>query len=286
LEFNIWKYKFSVSRQKESRIPPDKVLFDRLHLNSLLRPYFDNKASNIGILLSQISILVTIGYTMLVSDIGTKWGIDKGVWIFLSLTFFGALLVWFSYIIYKILRTPSFEDFLQRLIDQSQTKEDRRFAFLLLAEDTQSSLRILVEYSKSWDCWLLPNFGKSESSNIQTNDELCKSLARKWAAKGSDITLSTFKEDLISKKISVKSEKLTTYYFDIFFVEISDNLAQKMSDRDFILPAGKYAWMTIHDLRTHQNTLERNGDVIDHLEQQLAHGSPGISMKREVELKQ
>lgn len=286
MEFNIWKYKFSVSRQKESRIPPDKVLFDRLHLNGLLRPYFDNKASNIGILLSQISILVTIGYTMLVSDIGSKWGIDENVWIFLSLTFFGALLVWFSYIIYKILKTPSFEDFLQKLIDQSQTKEDRRFAFLLLAKDTESSLRILVEYSNTWECWLLPNFGKRASSDIQTNDELCNALAIKWAAEGSDIKLTTFKDDLISTKLSIKNGKLTTYYFDIFFVEISDSLARTMSDREFILPAGKYAWMTIHDLRNHQYTLERNGDVIDHLEQQFAHGSPGVSMKRAVELKQ
>ncbi|MEQ9861227.1 hypothetical protein OI450_03020 [Pectobacterium cacticida] len=286
MEFNIWKYKFSVSRQKESRIPPDKVLFDRLHLNGLLRPYFDNKASNIGILLSQISILVTIGYTMLVSDIGSKWGIDENVWIFLSLTFFGALLVWFSYIIYKILKTPSFEDFLQKLIDQSQTKEDRRFAFLLLAKDTESSLRILVEYSNTWKCWLLPNFGKRASSDIQTNDELCNALATKWAAKGSDIKLSTLKDDLISTKLSLKNGKLTTYYFDIFFVEISDSLAKKMNDREFILPAGKYAWMTIHDLRNHQYTLERNGDVIDHLEQQFAYGSPGVSMKPAVELKQ
>ncbi|MBJ7222519.1 MULTISPECIES: hypothetical protein [unclassified Brenneria] len=285
MEFNIWKIKFSISRNSKNDLAPDKLLYDRKYLKSFLRPYFDNKSANIGILLSQISILVTIGYTMLVSDISSKWGIDKGIWMFLSIFVFSSLIIWFIYIVYKILVTPSYEKFLQVLAGQSTTRDERRFAFLILAIDKDDSLRLLVEYSKIWDCWLLPNFGKSRSADFDSTDKLSSALADKWGASSEDITVTPVNDDLISTKISYKSNSLTTYYFDIFFVKISEKLSRKMLTMDLTLPGGKYSWKTIGELKEDNRTFERNLDVIEHVEQRIfANGRPGISIPHHLEL--
>lgn len=286
MEFNLWKIKITISKDNEKTLSPDKLLYDRKYLKSFLRPYFDNKSANVGIILSQISILVTIGYTMLVSDISTKWGVDKSIWIAASIFFFSVLITWLLYIVYKIIATPSYEKFLQTLTNESLTRQVRRFVFLILANDKNQSLRLLVEHSETWECWLLPNFGKSSSSTLDTRNKLCSALADKWGACSEDITISAIDDDLISTKMSYKNNKITTYYFDIFFVKFSDDFSKKMIKMDLTLPGGQYSWKTIGELKNDKSTLEKNADVIEHVEQRiLANGRPGISLKQLLDFK-
>lgn len=282
MEINVFgKLKLSITRAQQPQIPPEKVLFDRAHLDGMLRPYFDNKSSLIGIFLSQASILVTIGLTLLVSDIGTKWGIDKYIWNFMIAAAFGCLVAWSFYITLKILRLPSFEVFLGKVISQSLTTQDRRFVFLFFALDSDNSRRILVQYSPKWACWLLPNFGKSESSVFNTEEDLRRSLATKISAEANDVELTRVNEDLISTKLSFKNNKLTTYYFDFYLARIvSKELTEKMTLNSFELAGGKFAWMTVYELKNHPFTLERNGDVIDHLEEKIiSNGSSALSLE-------
>ncbi|MFV8577724.1 hypothetical protein ACNRBH_00740 [Ralstonia pseudosolanacearum] len=284
MEINVGKIKISISKRSESQIPPDKLLFDRLHLDGLLRPYFDSKSSLTGILLSQLSIIATIGLTFLVSDVNTKWGIEKSLWVFIITSTFALLTAWSLFVFYKIIRSPSFDDFQQKIISHSLTIQDRRFVFLLFARDSKGERRILVQYSNEWNCWLLPNFGKSESSALDSHESLRGKLTAKLSAEIDDIALFAVNEDLISTKTSFKSNKITSYYFDFYLVKIvSETLSTKMICQQFELAGGSFAWMTIGELRKDPLTRERNGDVIDHLESKImANGSSTLAMAQSV----
>lgn len=286
MEINIRGYKFiiSFSRDAKPSVPPDKVLFDRLHLDGLLRPYFDNKVSLIGILLSQFSVLITIWLTLLVSDIQAKWGIDRDLWLIGTISVFSILGVWSVYIIYKIIRLPSFEQFLANLIIQSSTTQDRRFVFLLTGCDVNGFRRVLVQYSMSWQCWLLPNFPRSQSIEFTSPEKLIIALNEKLGARAGELRLSAIEDDLISSKQSFKNGKFTSYYFDFYKVLIdSDALELRLCDLEFEIGGNRFRWMTIGDMKLDANTRERNSDVINHLEDRIfGSGSSFQSIKAEI----
>ena len=222
MQIALGKFKFDITFtwDKPADIPPDKLLFDRRHLGGLLRPYYDNKTNLVGILLSQLSVLVSITLTLLVSDIGNKWGIAKELWSFIITSTFAIIAAWSVFIVIKIVKQPSFETFLSNVISNSLTAQERRFVFLVTAKDSAKSTRILVQFSKSWECWLLPNFTKSQSETVKNIDKLSSALASKLGADTSELLLMALNDDLISTKLSYKNGKITTYYFDFFQVTI------------------------------------------------------------------
>ncbi|MFM0211490.1 hypothetical protein PQQ96_29270 [Paraburkholderia sediminicola] len=286
MEFNFLKLKISMSVgwNQPPSIPPEKLLFDRLHLDGMLRPHFDNRASLIGILLSQVSVLVTIGLTLLVSDINTKWGIDKALWNFIVISTFSCLLLWSAIVTLKIFRQPSFEEFLRRITSQSLTTQDRRFVFLFVAIGQDGAKRVLVQHSVNWECWLLPNFGKSQSGNVNTNQELHQALGQKLSAEAADLLLTPMNEDMINSKQSYKNNKFTTYYFDFYFAQItSESLTDKICHKEFDIAGDRFAWLTVAELKNDLHTRERNSDVIEHLENKIfANGFSSLSTERKI----
>lgn len=278
------KLNLSITLNKPEKIPPDKLLFDRTHLDGLLRPDYDNKASLIGILLSQLSVLVTIILTLLASDIKSKWGIQEEVWITLIIVIFSILGLWSLIIFIKILKQPSFESFLERIMKNSLTTQDRRFVFLITARDNKKSKRVLVQYSDNWQCWLLPNFGRQQSGKVSSNEELHKTLSEKLCADFMDLSLSPVNDDLITSKMSYKNGKFTNYYFDFYQAKIkSDELKNKLRRLEFNIGGVKYKWMTTAEMKNDSITKERNSDVIDHLEDRIfSNNSTGLSIECEL----
>lgn len=284
ISFRRLKLNFSISLKKTTNIPPDKLLFDRLHLDGLLRPSYDNKASLIGILLSQLSVLVTIVLTLLASDIKSKWGIQEQVWAFVITSIFSILSVWSIYVFIKIIKQPSFENFLERIMNSSLTTQDRRFVFLITARDNQKNKKVLVQYSDSWNCWLLPNFGRQQSGKVSNNDALHRSLSDKLGCNLTDLSLSPLNDDLISSKISYKNGKFTSYYFDFYQAKInSEDLENKLRPSEFTIGGVNYKWMTTAEMKSDSITKERNSDVIDHLDDRIfANASTNLSLEREI----
>jgi hypothetical protein len=289
MQIALGKFKFNITFtwDKPAEIPPDKLLFDRRHLGGLLRPYYDNKTNLVGILLSQLSVLVTIILTLLVSDIGNKWGIAKELWSFIITFTFAIIAAWSVFIVIKIIRQPSFDAFLSDVISNSLTAQERRFVFLITANDSAKSTRVLVQFSESWECWLLPNFSKSQSEQVNNIDKLRSALASKLGADPSELLLTALNDDLISTKLSYKNGKITTYYFDFFQAAItSKDLSEKLSTQSLDIGGTKFSWMTIAEMKSHQTTRQKNDDVINHLEDCIfANGAPPLSMKDKVELK-
>lgn len=289
MEISIRNFKLSVtwSTGKPAEIPPDKLLFDRLHLDGLLRPTYDNKTNLIGILLSQLSVLVSISLTLLVSEISSKWGIDKELWKFAIVGIFTLVGAWSVFVAVRIARQPSFETFLSGIVARSLTILDRRFVFLITSRDTTKLTRVLVQYSDSWSCWLLPNFSKSQSEEMNSSDKLLSALASKIGADPSDLSLTALNDDLLSSKISYKNKSFTNYYFDFYHVSInSERIEEKLQQQEVEIGGVRFRWMTTGELKAHQNTKERNSDVIDHIEDRIfANGTPSFSMQQEVEVK-
>lgn len=286
LEISFFRIKLnlSISLKKPERIPPDKLLFDRIHLDGLLRPGYDNKASLIGILLSQLSVLVTIVLTLLASDIKSKWGIQEQVWITLIIVIFSTLGLWSLIVFIKILKQPSFESFLERIMENSLTTQDRRFVFLITAKDKQKNKRVLVQYSNNWQCWLLPNFGRQQSGKVSSTETLHKTLSEKLGADLTDLSLSPVNDDLITSKMSYKNGKFTNYYFDFYQAKIkSDELKNKLLPLEFYIGGVMYKWMTTAEMKNDATTKERNSDVIDHLEDRIfANNSTALSIECEL----
>lgn len=289
MEISIRNLKLSVtwSSGKREEIPPDKLLFDRLHLDGLLRPSYDNKINLIGILLSQLSVLVSISLTLLVSEISSKWGIDKELWKVAITAAFTIIGAWSVLVAVRIVRQPSFETFLSGIVAKSLTTLDRRFVFLITSRDTTSLTRVLVQYSDSWSCWLLPNFSKSQSEEMNSSDKLVSALASKIGADTSELSLTALNDDLLSSKISYKNKSFTNYYFDFYHVTIdSKRIEEKLQQQEVEIGGVRFRWMTMAELKAHQNTKERNSDVIDHIEDRIfANGTTAFSMQQKVEVK-
>lgn len=283
MKFKIFGFDFYISKSHAPSIPPDKLLFDRVQLGGLLRPYFDNGSSLLGIILSQLSILITIGLTLLVSDVTSKWGIDKSLWIAFILFTSGILGAWSIYVFYRFLRSPNFDDFLSSIIPHSQTVVDRRFVFIFRAKGSDNSRLFLTQFIEEWDCWMLPNFGRSMSSKMNTDHELLDALSEKLALKQNSLIGTPVREDLINTKFSERNRKLTTYYFDFYSIKIpSSELPEIMLDKEFDVAGGKFSWMTIDEMKRHKLTSERNGDVIKHLENSIPNASVPLSIDHPV----
>ncbi|MEE5096436.1 hypothetical protein V2K00_19120 [Pseudomonas alliivorans] len=284
ISFKKVKFSFSISRDVPAHIPPDKLLFERAHLDGLLRPSYDNKASLIGILLSQISVLVTIVLTVLASDIKARWGIQEQIWITLIISIFSILGAWSLIVFIKILKQPSFESFLTRVMGSSLTIQDRRFVFILTARDKHKNRKLLVQYSENWKCWLLPNFGKQQSGKVSSQDTLLESLSEKLGAKSSDLSLRPLNDDLISSKISYKNGKFTSYYFDFYQAKIiSADLECRLLFEAFEIGGIKYRWMTTAEMKADKDTKEKNSDVIDHLDDRIfAQSLVALSVEQEI----
>lgn len=280
LRFKNFRLNLTWTWQEPISLPPDKLLFDRVHLDVLLRPYFDNKASLIAILLSQVSVLITIGLTLLVSDIPNKWGIDKNQWFLIVVATSLCLALWSIYVFYRLLKQRSFEDFLNYITSKSLTIQERRFVFLIIGKDSEGYKRVLVQYSDSWKCWLLPNFGRNQSKDANTNEKLENALAQKLATEPAAFSILSINEDLLNYKWSYKNNKFTHYYFDFFQVLINSQLLEKAlcDGKSFERAGTKFAWMTPAEMKADVNTRERNSDVINHLEEQIfPNGTPSIS---------
>lgn len=250
----------------DSRIP-EQLLFDRVTLESVLRL---NRAELSGLSANwqaPCSILLSLLGMYLVSDFKIRFGVSAAVWEALSVLGIISSLLWTIYAIYRRASTPTFDHFFRKLYASSITKQARRVVFVIKAASSNGVLKFLVYADADWNgCYMLPNLRKSETPEADTS--LVPTLISLFGGDNTSYVVSDISDlDFTSSKISLRHRAFTIYYFDFVLVQVSASMDAVFCQKEFVLGARTYRWMSLEEMASNAVTLTNNGDVVHHLQE-------------------
>jgi hypothetical protein len=130
--------------------------------------------------------------------------------------------------------------------------------------------RILVEKKATWDCYFLPYAARKSSGLMSTHNitEFQRTIASYLGLQADAVSIEHLREcALISEKFSPKDQVYKQYNFDFFFFNIQkENMLENYEQPEFRVGGKSFYWMTLDDLTADAKTMDRNGDVINHLQ--------------------
>ncbi|HEA3089152.1 TPA: hypothetical protein RVR74_004252 [Aeromonas salmonicida] len=247
---------------------PNEIIIDRQILKSLVREYGEKVRKEHGWatpLSFFISIfLCIIATTSFKGVLGlSSEQVNTIVWIL-----FYSSLASTIFQIYKSCKLHADESFYLDLYKNIKNIPDNTVIYIIkLTRDNIP--RLLVEKKPSWGCYFLPYSSKNGDNISEKNISDFKNTISSYLGISSrDVSVDHLKDfPLISSKFSPKDKVYKQFNFDFLFFTIpKEKMLENYESSPFCVGGRTFEWMTIPDLQKDHKTLERNGDIIDHLE--------------------
>ncbi len=119
--------------------------------------------------------------------------------------------------------------------------------------------RLLVYDDIRWNCELFLNYKDNPNNETFIKEHLSSELK----INQSEIQL-VYKSQEIQAKYSESSQK-NKIYCHKFYVAKIENFPEHMKQNCFEIDGRKYFWKTIQELEENNNTLKKNGDIIEYV---------------------
>lgn len=122
----------------------------------------------------------------------------------------------------------------------------------------------LVYYDERWDCWLFMNC-KAENRDYEAEPELREAVAKRFHVKPNDLYIHYLTAQRL-EKYSVPHDEIRTYRHNYYELQIMvDPGPEWMLQKNFVVDGVSYAWMTEEELRSDENTWEKNCEVLEYV---------------------
>lgn len=254
-----------MSRKRE-RVIPDVILIDFSKLKLALHNYERLKALKHN-WTTPFGIALSLLLTILVSDFKEKMGLAGQRWE--TIIYFALLISigWLIYSVYSTLKNNPMEVLLDEIAEGIKNIPEYTAIFLVKVKKNNIPI-VLVERNKSWDAYFLPyaHYSPNEPIDRQGEDSLRKVMAGFLGVCESTLCLERLKDfRLVSEKFSESEKMVKQFHFEFFTTYFSGPELDCFFEDEFDIGGKKFVWKTLDELEADENTVSRNGDVIDHL---------------------
>lgn len=217
------------------------------------------------------SIFLTIFITILVSDFKDNFGLTGDQWQAISVFALVACLIWLGQTLVKIRKSPSQEDILHLIYEQSSTRNRRDAVFFIRAKDKSGTIKFLVYLDKVWDCYFCPYMKIPDNTNV--NDVTYRNyISSIFDVRASDVSIIELDDlSLSSQKKSERTGQLTDYNFHFIFVKIGSPSERDIVAEEFVRHGRTYSWKTLEEAEEHEESYLKNGDVLKHYRDNYSH---------------
>ncbi|WP_324039780.1 hypothetical protein [Aeromonas dhakensis] len=247
---------------------PNEIIIDRHILKSLIKSYSEEVKKEHGWatpLSVAISIFLCIVATTSFKGILGLSSEQMGtiVWILFILSIFST-----AHQIYRACKCKAEESLYKNIYENIKNIPDNTVIYIIkLTRDNIP--RLLVEKKPSWGCYFLPYSSKNGDSISEKNiSDFKKTISSYLGISNEDVSVDHLKDfPLKSSKFSPKDKVYKQFNFDFLFFTIpKEKMLENYESSPFCVGGRTFEWMTIPDLQKDHKTLERNGDIIDHLD--------------------
>lgn len=123
------------------------------------------------------------------------------------------------------------------------------------------SNKFLTYYDKRWDCDFFINYKSVENMETVIKEKLSNEFKI-----NKDKILVEFKGNAIQRKYSMSDQINKIYDHSFYLVTILEfNDIEK--NNTFTLDTTQYTWLSIHEMKENQNTVSKNLDVINKIDE-------------------
>lgn len=150
-------------------------------------------------------------------------------------------------------------------------KNSPDFTVIYLIKLTKDQVpRVLVEWKTSWGCYFLPYVARTQPDGFSTQSltSLQKTVASYFGIASESVSIEHLRDySLVSEKYSPTDKVSKQYNFDFFFFSVpKEKMIESYGSSPFGVGGKTYYWKTIEELLNDEKTMDKNGDVVSHLE--------------------
>lgn len=254
---------------KEFKTLPEDILVSKDRLSSILKTYKesirkeDRWHTPLGIV---TSVLLCVAATSSFQEIWLLTNDQVELLVYLS----GIIsLSWFIYAFFQSRSGKADPNFYLELQDSLKNAPD--YTVIYIIKLTKDEIpRILVEKKASWNCYFLPYASRNQSGDFSNQNitDFQKTIASYLGISNEFVSIDHFREfPLVSNKYSPKDRVSKQFNFDFFFFTVpKEKMLDDYEKSPFKVGGKEFYWMTLDELSKDAMTMEKNGDVIQHLE--------------------
>lgn len=244
---------------------PDLLILSKERFFLLFNEYNSNKNkwhTPLGMLFSFILCLIAT------KDFQPIFGIKKEI---IESFVYSSMFVLFFWLIFEITQaiTRNDEELEIALLDNIKNTPD--FTVIYIVKLTTDEIpRLLVEKNQAWGCYFLPYVSTNTANNSINNNisDLQMTIASYFGISSNNINIHHLRDyALHSEKFSESDKILKQFNFDFFFFSVPKNyMIENYHTSPFKVGGREFYWMTLKELMNDEATMDKNGDVIQHLE--------------------
>lgn len=247
---------------------PETVVINSTKLQSLVSDYGREMGGRVGWTVPA-AFLLSVVLCIPVSDFKAFLGLTADqvkliVYLIGIVSFFWTLAE-----LRKIIKEKPFLSFQKGIAESLINTPD--FTVMYLIKLTTDHLpRILVEKNPTWNCYFLPYTSRTATDGFSTKKitELKSTISSYLAISNDAVNIDHLRDyTFTSEKFSEKDKVQKQFNFDFFFFSIPANKMMANYNNSPLVVGGKtFYWMTLDELLNDPVTLQRNGDVLQHLQ--------------------
>ena len=169
----------------------------------------------------------------------------------------------------KIWGKDNVEYIVDTILAESKTPYEFRLLYII-KRGLMENAKILVFYDKLYECYMLPHI-KNEAISI--SDQLIKiKMSEYIQVPVSAIRIKHYNNlEKISEKFSEYHARKTVYNFSFCSVIInSTSVPTYLRQHEFDVNGRTFKWMSLSELDQHDNTRQKNGDVVRFIQDNTA----------------
>lgn len=254
---------------KEMKNIPEHIVVNKDRLASIVKSYKEavrreySWPTPLGIF---ISVLLCIVATNSFQEIWflTKDQVALLVYL-LGLFSFG----WLLKALLGLRKNKADSNFYSQLVQSLKNTPDYTVIYIIKLT-TDEIPRVLVEKKASWNCYFLPYVARSGSGDIsnQNISDFQKTIASYLGVSSDAVSIDHFRDfPLVSEKYSPTDMVAKQFNFDFFFFTVPKQKMLNNYDKSPFKVGGKeFYWMTLSELMADSMTMEKNEDIINHLD--------------------
>lgn len=176
--------------------------------------------------------------------------------------------VWLVYVVSSAPIGEADQRLMSELTGSIKNKPD--YTVIYIIKLTKDEIpRLLVEEKPQWECFFLPHVSRMLELNFSNSIPSFKKTIASYLGISCECVnvdhLTQF--SLTSEKYSPKEKLYKQFNFDfLFFTLPKDKMLDSFNQSPFRVGGKTFYWKTLDELMADHKTMDRNGDVIEHLE--------------------
>lgn len=181
----------------------------------------------------------------------------------------GLSLCWLLKAIWDLRKDKADSNFYVDLVQSLKNTPDYTVVYIIKLTKDEIP-RVLVEKKASWNCYFLPYVSRTSAGDIskQNISDFQKTIASYLGVSSDIVSIDHFRDfSLVSEKYSPTDKVAKQFNFDFFFFSVpKERMLNDYDKSPFKIGGKEFYWMTLSELMSDDMTMEKNGDIINHLE--------------------